>query len=186
MTTAAADLARRTVRTESGCWLWVGPVMPTGYGNVTMDGRTTTTHRAMYLLSGGTVEDGHVLDHLCCDASECIGGRGCIHRRCINPEHLEPVSNAENVSRGVRASRSHCRNGHEYTPENTGTHSGGGGRYCRKCRSNANRRRYDRQKTIGHKVREWAIENGYEVASRGILPAAIYEAYERAHSERAS
>jgi hypothetical protein len=75
----------------SGCWLWLGPVANSGYGVVRVDGSSTTAHRLMYLLHGGQIPFGHQLDHLC----------GI--KLCVNPQHLEPVTAAENR----RRARSH-------------------------------------------------------------------------------
>ena len=60
---------------------------------------------------------------------------------CVNPAHLEAVTHRENVLRGagvsaIQARKTHCKHGHEFTPENTmkvRTPSGNGGRRCRTC-----------------------------------------------------
>jgi hypothetical protein len=62
---------------------------------------------------------------------------------CVNPEHLEPVTPAVNTQRGEPATKTHCKNGHEYTPENTYIRSGkgkGGKRDCRACGRERTRR----------------------------------------------
>jgi hypothetical protein len=65
----------------------------------------------MYRHLVGPIPAGLDLDHL------------CLNRRCCNPEHVEPVTRSENVRREL-ARRwatlpTHCKNGHEWTPENT-------------------------------------------------------------------
>lgn len=86
------------------CWLWNGVVAAEGYGKLGND----WAHRAVYEATVGQIADGLVIDHL------------CRVRRCVNPDHLEPVSYLTNNRRGLgTAGQTHCRNGHEYTPENT-------------------------------------------------------------------
>jgi len=97
----------------------------------------------MYENLHGEVPRGLVLDHLCREP------------QCVNPDHLEPVTSAENVMRGVgigvvHASQTHCKRGHEFTAENTyrvPPHKGlpNGGRSCRTC-SNMRDRGYRKVK----------------------------------------
>lgn len=101
---------------EAGCWLWKEPLNPAGYGTVSPFGGTTLAHRQMYAFAIGPIPDGLTLDHL------------CRVRNCINPWHLEPVTQAENARR-ANAYVTHCPKRHEYTPENTY------GKNCRKCRA---------------------------------------------------
>lgn len=94
-----------------GCWLWLG-FLKRGYGVVRRDGRKWAAHRFFYELLVGPIPDGLVIDHL------------CRVRNCVNPQHLEPVTNAENLARGegpnAKALRDNtCIRGHEFTPENT-------------------------------------------------------------------
>jgi len=69
------------------CWLWMGSKSPYGYGRVRVNRKIEVAHRLSYALNGGDLIDGLVLDHLC----------GV--KNCVNPAHLEQVTNAENVSR---------------------------------------------------------------------------------------
>jgi len=78
------------------CWQWKGAISPgprglPGYGNVRFDGRTQTAHIVAYRLTNGAdaIPDGHVLDHL------------CRNQHCVNPAHLEPVTQRENIHRGL-------------------------------------------------------------------------------------
>lgn len=73
----------------SPCWVWLRSINSKGYGSLRIDGRNTTAHRIYYERTVGPVPDGLDLDHL------------CRNRACCNPEHLEPVSRAENVQRGA-------------------------------------------------------------------------------------
>lgn len=124
---------------NSGCWLWMGKTS-NGYGIIGLANRKRmAAHKFSWELVHGKVPDNLVLDHL------------CRVRCCVNPDHLEPVTNKENILRGVSVSavyakRSHCKSGHEYTAENTawskGRDSETRGRQCRACWREKARRRY--------------------------------------------
>jgi hypothetical protein len=114
-------------RPELGpCWLWLGSLDEDGYGHICRGGRCgskTTAHRASFEAHVGIVPNGLQLDHL------------CRVRRCVNPDHLEPVTCAVNIARGKTGEsnrlKSHCRNGHPYDQKNTYFYNGS--RYCRAC-----------------------------------------------------
>lgn len=101
------------------CWLWTSPLNPNGYGYFLLNGRSMTAHRAAHLLFTGPIPTGTVVDHL------------CRLKACVNPAHLEAVTQGENVRRGNASvavtlsnrrrgeAMTHCRQGHEYTTENT-------------------------------------------------------------------
>lgn len=86
---------RYEVDPVTGCWNWTGFVNDEGYGQLSVKctGRITTrkAHAIVYESKNGAVPNGKKLDHL------------CRNRRCVNPDHLEVVSNAENVRRGLSA-----------------------------------------------------------------------------------
>lgn len=120
----------KVVKSADGCWLWTG-ASTQGYGDVGIDGKTRKAHRVAWELSGRTLDPSLTLDHL------------CRNRACVNPDHLEQVTNRENLLRGtspsaVHARKTHCPWGHEYTPENT-TIRANGARRCKACREAANR-----------------------------------------------
>ena len=137
-----ATLTRFMAKVEQtdGCWIWKRP-NGVGYGGFSVGGRTVGAHVASYEHFHGPVPPGHEVGHLCHDEDEdCPGGPQCLHRRCVNPDHLQAQTRSENV-RGGRAPRtnrarllsaSHCKRGHEFTPENT--YAGSSGRVCRRCR----------------------------------------------------
>jgi hypothetical protein len=96
-----ARLLRRVTRTPEGCWRFTGSVNSRGYGLVAngVKGQTITAHRLAVLFRDGSVPDGMTIDHQCHDSQVCAGGPKCPHRRCVNPSHLEVMTNAANNAR---------------------------------------------------------------------------------------
>lgn len=109
---------------NSGCWLWLRATNPEGYGMVGVGRKVWLAHRYSYVRAGGIIPDGLQLDHL------------CRVRCCVNPTHLEPVTNCENSIRTprIQAARlaTHCAAGHPLTDENVYRYNGGA-RRCRTC-----------------------------------------------------
>jgi hypothetical protein len=123
------------VHHPAGCWEWTGSKSRYGsfsYKTSTGKGISRSSHRIAYWLLIGPIPNGLVLDHLCRNTF------------CVNPDHLEPVTNAVNVMRGyspgaMNKIKTHCKNGHEFTPENIYTYPNKPGRQCRICKSELNR-----------------------------------------------
>ncbi|HKY57619.1 MAG TPA: HNH endonuclease signature motif containing protein [Aeromicrobium sp.] len=114
----------------SGCWEWNGYRDKGGYGRFSLDGQSRLAHRVSYALFVGEIPEGLTLDHL------------CRNRCCVNPSHLEPVTQRINNIRGlgptsVNAHKTHCKRGHEFTPDNIYVHPTNGGRVCRICKRTA-------------------------------------------------
>ena len=130
-----ARFRRNIIILPTECWFWgpFGTVSDDGYGMFSVDGRSTTAHRASYEHFVGPIPDGLHVDHLCHTWEPwCPGGPGDHHRRCVYWRHLEPVEPDINAFRGV-GSRMYCTRRHEFTPESTYTQSSGA-RGCRTCR----------------------------------------------------
>lgn len=112
------------------CWLWTAGRHAAGYGvfNVA-NGQPRRAHRVAYELVIGEIPPGLQLDHL------------CRVRACVNPWHLEPVTNRVNTVRGVGPqlarerglAKSHCVNGHPLSGANVRVNAHGH-RICRTCK----------------------------------------------------
>jgi hypothetical protein len=79
--------ASRSGRCCPGCWVWQRGVTALGYG-CDKDGMA---HRVYYERHKGPIPEGLYIDHLCRNPP------------CVNPDHLEPVTPAENIRRGRNA-----------------------------------------------------------------------------------
>ena len=112
---------------KDACWEWLGAVQTAGYGTTSKG----LAHRIAYEDAVGPIPEGLTIDHL------------CRTKTCCNPNHMEPVTLAENLRRAVKtrnhhrggnlayAARTHCKWGHEYTQENT--RMNGNARVCKAC-----------------------------------------------------
>lgn len=118
--------------TENNCWEWKKSRDKAGYGKVSIKHAKsgvhlqTSAHRVYYQLLNGFIDRSLVIDHL------------CENPPCINPDHLEAITQRENNARGTGLTannlrKTKCDNGHDYTKENTGIHEKTGWRYCRIC-----------------------------------------------------
>lgn len=123
---------------DTECWLWARNVIGNkcDYGKIFFDGRYHLAHRVVYEALVCPIPEGLDLDHL------------CRVPRCINPDHLEPVTRAENVRRGLAGSLqirvTHCPKNHEYDTANTYMYKDGR-RRCRECTKLDMRRRRELQ-----------------------------------------
>lgn len=129
------------------CWNWKAYKF-NGYGKFMVGEKykkiPRLAHRISYVLYKGRISNNKQIDHL------------CRNRACVNPEHLQAVSQRENLMRGngacaMNARKVSCPKGHAYTRENTLLYKRRGNKYrkCRKCR----KRRFMRHKDLGRNLR---------------------------------
>lgn len=141
-------LLNHAVDPDSGCWRWTGAHSDKGYGDVRAHGNVTPVHRVAYELWVGPIPEGLHIDH--------VLARGCVHRDCLNPAHLEAVTQQENIRRGNAGwnlrIRTHCPQGHPYDEINSV-----GARGCATCRraQDAKRKR-DKRRRLADLARETA------------------------------
>jgi len=116
---------------NSGCWLWTGATTGRSRGGTNLEygqftrpnanklggAKMQLAHRHAYEKLIGPIPEGLQVDHLCKVTT------------CVNPNHLEPVTGLENRRRRMPT---HCRQGHEFTQENTYIYASGA-RSCRAC-----------------------------------------------------
>lgn len=81
------------VSKSDGCWQWIGQINLDGYGKIKSDGRLKSAHRISYEMAKGPIEPGKLIDH------------ACHNRSCVNPDHLRPVTQKQNLENQVSATR---------------------------------------------------------------------------------
>lgn len=85
-------------KSETGCWIWLLSKSRLGYGQYWCNKKNVRAHRFSYELARGPIHPGMVVDHL------------CRVKHCVNPSHMEIVTNQENLLRGKRVKS--CVHGH--------------------------------------------------------------------------
>ena len=108
------------------CWLWTASQDGRGYGQFRFNGKMRKAHRYAYELGKGPIQEGLAPDHLCRTPL------------CVNWDHLEAVTQRENLLRGMspsaqHARKTHCPQGHPYDLVNTRFSKDGAHRFCREC-----------------------------------------------------
>lgn len=121
----------------TACWLWTAYVMPNGYARFGIEGGWELAHRVSFRLHKGPIPEGYTIDHTCHNGTGCTEVSKCLHRRCVNPEHLEAVTRKVNNLRGeglaaIETRKTHCPKGHKYD------YFWRNNRACRTCRQQRN------------------------------------------------
>ena len=135
-------LRAKSTTNEKGCWLIHTSLDKDGYHVASYRGKSVKGYKKAFLIKKGEIPKGLVLDHYYCQ-----------NRNCCNPDHLEPVTPQENTRRGRNYNRekTHCPQGHAYTPENT-HYEKKGNRHCKVCQKLTN------QKLGGYRL-QWQRNN---------------------------
>jgi len=114
------------------CWIWLGAShkqTTLSYGELRVGDKVMLAHRLSYeMYYHVIIPKGMTIDH--------VKALGCTSTLCVNPHHLEVVTQKVNVLRGnapsaLNAKKTHCSQGHPYNTENT--YVWHGERYCRVC-----------------------------------------------------
>lgn len=123
---ATTRFMSKVAKIADGCWSWQGYCRANGYGEFWYRGRARRAYRVSVMLFKKTeIPHGMTVDHL------------CRNPRCVNPNHLEIVTQRVNVLRGhgiaaKNALKTHCPQGHQYSVDNT--YIRGRRRYCKTCK----------------------------------------------------
>ena len=124
---------------NTGCRIWIGGRNKQGYGVYAIKRKSYGAYRVAFELDNGPIPPGLVIDHLCRNVA------------CVNPRHMEIVTQKENVMRGVgitsqNKKKENCpRCGTALTPRTSP--SGRGWRQCLKCKKESDRRGKIRRRT---------------------------------------
>lgn len=130
----------KKVKFTQFCWEWIAFKNPKGYGHFRFNGRIIRAHQFSYVLFNGKIPEGLTIDHL------------CRNKGCVNPGHLEAVTNKINCLRGnsppaINARKTHCPKGHELFGNNL-TFNYLGRRVCGECNRKQKRAYYLRKKML--------------------------------------
>lgn len=136
----------------NGCWLWTAALWPNGYGHFVMPTHHALAHRVSWELINGPIPDETDVLHNCPNGD---------NKACLNPEHLWLGTQHDNALDAVKKGqfgnalfkpgpqhpfygqrKSHCKNGHKLTPENTRMNRNGKFKRCKTCDTVYHRNKY--------------------------------------------
>lgn len=157
-------LSKLSAPDENGCIIWRGTMQSNGYGCFWWNRKTCLAHRLSVAFSGREIPDGYHVDHL------------CRVTRCVNPDHLEPVTPGENARRGETFARrnlakTHCPKGHPLSSDNLDSYAlKSGRRACKICMR-------ERCRTWHHKNRDTRLASmkAYKARMKENGPAPFLE-----------
>lgn len=163
-------LANVSKDAATGCWNWMRSKNQYGYGLTTVNARHVSAHRASYEAFVGPIPKGLFLDHLCRNPA------------CCNPAHLEPVTNQENLIRGVcKTLQTHCKNGHPLEGDNLKP-TKRGQRQCRICQSAAALRWHHNNKPAPNpRQPKTHCKNGHELSGDNLMKTVVTQDGKRLH-----
>jgi hypothetical protein len=120
----------------NGCWEWVGYRDPLGYGRYSFGRRRALAHRVLWQWMFGPL-----------DGPSQVVMHACDNPPCVNPLHLSVGTMGDNIRDAAAKKRLHgpteqCRRGHPWVEPHL-AHDHRGNRYCRTCRADTRRRRYE-------------------------------------------
>jgi hypothetical protein len=101
------------------CWIWNGAKDETGHGRLKINCIQVSAHRVSYEWKHGSIPDGMDAHHK------------CFNPACVNPDHLQILTHSQHISLH-RPFKTHCKRGHEFTPDNL-YNSKSGKKKCIKC-----------------------------------------------------
>lgn len=151
----------------TGCWLWTATLFADGYARIYYKRKSLKAHRVSYEIFIGPIPEDKQLDHTCHNGSGCHAGKNCLHRRCINPDHLEPTTGQVNTLRGEtitgeNARKRHCPKGHPYNDVEVWRTKKV--RICKTCRSEY-RKASHRRWYYSEKGRAWYRKRDHAVVA---------------------
>lgn len=87
---------------QGDCWLWIGAVLPDGYGHFKDGGKSRGAHVVSYELANGPLSSG------------MNGLHRCDFRTCVNPAHIFAGTHQDNMADMVAKGRASAPKGEEH------------------------------------------------------------------------
>jgi hypothetical protein len=169
MTKSTLERFMAKVEVTGGCWLWTAgqtgrdAKRGRGYGMFYFGNQRMLAHRWAWAHWRGEIPEGMQIDHL------------CKVKRCVNPDHLEVVTPAENMARQAatvpfQLRATHCPNGHAYEPDNA--YVWGHTVRCRECRRLSDIRAREKDPKRYDAIRRAAKKRRLEKSLGGVSDSA--------------